>query len=91
MVHPRTKQPVQPAFLDGKILPEDKRTDLRMELAKWMTSHPFFAEATVNRMWGYFFGRGIVDPVDDFRSLTRQLIRNCSRHWQTISFPISTI
>jgi uncharacterized protein DUF1549/uncharacterized protein DUF1553/Big-like domain-containing protein len=68
MLHPRTKQPVQPAFLDGQILPEDKRTDLRMELAKWMTSHSFFAEAAVNRMWGYFFGRGIVDPVDDFRS-----------------------
>jgi hypothetical protein len=33
-----------------------------------MTSHPYFAEAAVNRMWGYFFARGIVDPVDDFRS-----------------------
>jgi hypothetical protein len=32
-----------------------------------MTSHPYFAEATVNRIWSYFFGRGIVDPVDDFR------------------------
>ena len=26
-----------------------------------------FAEAAVNRIWSYFFGRGIVDPVDDFR------------------------
>jgi len=68
MLHPRTKAEVEPAFLDGKVLSEEKRTDLRMELAKWMTSHPFFAEAAVNRMWGYFFGRGIVDPVDDFRS-----------------------
>jgi hypothetical protein len=33
-----------------------------------MTSHPYFAEAAVNRIWGHFFGRGIVDPVDDFRS-----------------------
>jgi hypothetical protein len=33
-----------------------------------MTGHPYFAEAAVNRMWGYFFGRGLVDPVDDFRS-----------------------
>ena len=32
-----------------------------------MTAHPYFAEAAVNRMWSYFFGRGIVDPVDDFR------------------------
>ncbi|MGH9721050.1 MAG: DUF1553 domain-containing protein, partial [Bryobacteraceae bacterium] len=34
----------------------------------WMTSHPYFAEAAVNRMWGQFFARGIVDPVDDFRT-----------------------
>ena len=40
----------------------------RRELARWMTSHPYFAEAAVNRMWSYFFGRGIVEPVDDFRS-----------------------
>ena len=33
-----------------------------------MTSHPYFAEAAVNRIWGHFFARGIVDPVDDFRS-----------------------
>src|SRR6185295_6085148 len=40
----------------------------RKELARWMTSHPYFAEAAVNRIWGQFFARGIVDPVDDFRS-----------------------
>ncbi len=68
VIHPRTKQAVQPAFLDGTVIPFEQ-TDLpRRELAKWMTSHPFFAEATVNRMWSHFFGRGIVDPVDDFRS-----------------------
>ena len=68
VMHPRTKQLVQPTLLDGRVLPEEQQADLRMELAEWMTSHPYFAEAAVNRMWGYFFGRGIVDPVDDFRS-----------------------
>jgi hypothetical protein len=68
VVHPRTNLEVQPAFLDGTILPEEERRDLRLKLSEWMTAHPYFAEATVNRMWGYFFGRGIVDPVDDFRS-----------------------
>ena len=29
--------------------------------------NPFFAKALVNRLWGHFFGRGIVDPVDDMR------------------------
>ena len=68
VTHPRTKAVVQPTFLDGRELPESERGDLRWELAEWMTSHPYFGEAAVNRMWGYFFGRGIVDPVDDFRS-----------------------
>src|SRR5262249_29392014 len=39
----------------------------RPVLAKWMTSekNPFFAKATANRMWYHFFGRGLVNPVDD--------------------------
>ena len=68
VTHPRTKAVVQPTFLDGRELPEAERADLRWKLAEWMTSHPYFAEAAVNRMWGYFFGKGIVDAVDDFRS-----------------------
>ena len=66
--HPRTKEKVIPAFLDGTKLPESQWMDPRMELAKWVTTHPYFAEATVNRIWSYLFGRGIVEPVDDFRS-----------------------
>jgi hypothetical protein len=69
LTHPRTKQPVKPTFLDGRPADCDP-ADLRMGLAKWMTApdNPYFARAAVNRMWAYFFGRGIVDPVDDFRS-----------------------
>ena len=38
-----------------------------------MTSsqNPYFAKAAVNRIWSLFFGRGIVDPVDDFSSTNR--------------------
>lgn len=70
VIHPRSKQEVQPRFLDGTPVPEDRRDDWRLALAEWMTSpeNPYFAPAMANRMWGYFFGRGIVDPVDDFRS-----------------------
>ncbi len=67
VTHPRTKEEVKPRFLDGEPLPESELSHLRWKLAEWMTAHPYFAEAIVNRMWGYFFGRGIVDPVDDFR------------------------
>jgi hypothetical protein len=70
VIHPRSKQEVEPAFLDGTTVPQSERGDLRMSLAGWMTSpkNPYFGRAAVNRFWGYFFGRGIVDPVDDFGS-----------------------
>jgi len=68
LTHPRTKAPVVPALLDGSNLNPTPASNPRKELARWMTAHPYFAEAAVNRIWGQFFGRGIVDPVDDFRS-----------------------
>src|SRR5205823_11353982 len=39
-------------------------------LAEWVASpsNPFFARAQVNRVWFHLMGRGIVDPVDDFRA-----------------------
>ena len=42
----------------------------RQLLAEWLTSknNPYFAKAIVNRVWSYFFARGIIDPVDDIRS-----------------------
>ena len=42
----------------------------RLALAEWLTSdeNPFFARAITNRLWSYFFGRGIIDPVDDIRA-----------------------
>jgi hypothetical protein len=42
----------------------------RDALAEWLTSrdNPFFAKAIANRMWSYFLGKGIIDPVDDIRA-----------------------
>jgi hypothetical protein len=68
LLHPRTKTPVKPALLDNSPAAITPDGNPRKELARWMTSHPYFAEAAVNRIWGQFFARGIVDPVDDFRS-----------------------
>ena len=68
LFHPRTKAELKPALLDGTVLEGSDRENPRKALAEWMVKHPYFAEAAVNRMWSHFFGRGLVDPVDDFRS-----------------------
>jgi hypothetical protein len=68
MYHPRTKVELIPTLLDGTKVEASGRQNPRKALAEWMVHHPYFAEAAVNRMWSYFFGRGLVDPVDDFRS-----------------------
>ena len=70
LLHPVTKQPVAPRFLDGTIPAIPEGGDRREALADWITRtrEIQFARATVNRIWAEYFGRGLVDPSDDFRS-----------------------
>lgn len=62
----------QPTFLGGESLSANYQGDVLQVLADWMTSstNPYFAKATVNRIWSHYFSRGIVDPVDDMRATT---------------------
>ncbi len=59
-----------PTFLGGKAWEDQAGTPRRTALARWATSpeNPYFARAMVNRMWWHFFGRGIVNPVDDMHT-----------------------
>jgi len=47
----------------------DSDDDRRRQLADWLTAgdNRYFARATANRVWAHLMGRGIVEPVDDFR------------------------
>ncbi len=65
----RTGRVMAPKFLGGATPVIPKGRDRRPVLAQWLTSgdNPFFAKSTVNRIWYHLNGRGIVDPVDDFR------------------------
>jgi hypothetical protein len=67
--HPVSEEVMKPHPLDAKLTTIKEDIDPRQELAEWMTSpdNPFFAKAAVNRIWAVFFGRGFVEPVDDFR------------------------
>ncbi|MDE2666288.1 MAG: DUF1553 domain-containing protein [Acidobacteriota bacterium] len=68
VIHPRRRREVAPSFLDGS-LPPSTGINPREQLADWMTSpqNPYFSQAIVNRVWANFFGKGLVEPVDDFR------------------------
>jgi WD40 repeat protein len=68
VAHPVTGEVLTPRPPDGPA-PEGKTGDPRVALADWLTApgNPFFARAAVNRVWAAFFGRGLVQPVDDFR------------------------
>ena len=66
--HPVGDKKMKPKFL-GDDAPELKGQDRREALADWITSpeNPWFARSLANRVWAYFMGPGIVEPVDDFR------------------------
>jgi len=70
VTHPRTGEVTPPRPLGGPDFALSRYDDPRRALAKWMTEpeNPFFARTMVNRIWGHFFGRGIVHPIDDARS-----------------------
>ncbi len=66
--HPVGGRVMPPKFLGGNI-PDIRGKDRREVLAQWLASeeNPFFAKNLANIVWAHFFGRGIIDQVDDVR------------------------
>ena len=64
---PDTERDVSATFLDGTTPTWTNEATARGKLAEWMTlrDNRYFGRALANRLWGQFFGIGIVDPVDD--------------------------
>ena len=69
VIHPATREKAVPRIPGDQFLPADI-ADGRIELVDWLTGtdNPYFAKAIVNRLWKAMMGRGLVEPVDDFRS-----------------------
>ncbi len=68
--NPRTNQLQPPRFLGASEPEIQPGTDRRLVYAEWLTSaeNPHFGRSMTNRIWSYFFHRGIIDPVDDLRT-----------------------
>jgi hypothetical protein len=87
---PESALTTPPRFLGGEQPKLDSKDPYRPALARWLTSaeNPTFARAMVNRLWAQFFGRGLVNPVDNlsddnrpshpelFDALARQFTRS---------------
>ena len=69
VTQPRTGKVMPPKFMGGAVAKVPSGKDRREVLADWLTTadNPFFAKSVANRIWYHLTGRGIVDPVDDFR------------------------
>jgi hypothetical protein len=69
VIHPVSKQAALPKALGGPVLDTVPGADRRVAFADWLTAkdNPFFARAMANLVWKTLMGRGIVEPVDDFR------------------------
>ncbi len=69
VTNPRTNKPAEPRLLGVKT-PLDGKAARLDELAQWMTAadNKQFSRAMANRLWHSVMGRGLVDPVDDFRA-----------------------
>jgi hypothetical protein len=70
MKHPKDGRLLKPQFMLASAAPVPAGPQRRDAMADWLTSkdNPYFAKAFANRMWSYFVGKGIIDPVDDIRA-----------------------
>ncbi|HKB01591.1 MAG TPA: DUF1549 and DUF1553 domain-containing protein [Gemmataceae bacterium] len=69
VTQPRSGQVMAPKFLKGTAPAIPGGKDRREVFAEWLTGpdNPYFAKSVVNRVWYHLMGKGMVDPVDDFR------------------------
>ncbi|HTK74326.1 MAG TPA: DUF1549 domain-containing protein [Gemmataceae bacterium] len=70
MHHDRTGAVTDPKFPYPAKHESPPDASRRQELADWITSpdNQYFAKSYVNRVWGYLFGVGIIEPIDDIRA-----------------------
>jgi hypothetical protein len=92
--HPRSGQKMPPKVLErGSALLKSEQ-DPRLELAQWLTSNSNkqFARAQVNWIFYHLLGRGLVDPVDDFRSTNPpshpELLDEMAQRWMDHQFDL---
>jgi hypothetical protein len=62
-----TDKVVTAKFIDNTQPDWQPKVSTRATLAAWVTArdNPYFSRSAVNRIWAYFFGTGLIEPVDE--------------------------
>jgi len=90
--HPRTGEAVPTHALGADPADFSAVSDRRRVLADWLTSddNPFFAKAIANRLWAHYFGRGLINPIDDIRgtnpATNDPLMEALARHFREVGY-----
>ncbi len=95
------KAPGKPAKLAAKpkkpVVPESAISDAvdpRVELADWMIApeNQYFAATMANRLWAHYFGRGLVEPIDDLRltnpASNEPLLNELAKHLRSVKYDL---
>ena len=87
------KNSYPPQFISGA---RPGKADPWMDsLAVYVTTSEDLAMATANRVWSWFFGRGLVHPVDDFNDMNKPLggglLGVLAREFKSSKFSIKTL
>ena len=97
LIQPGRGRPQPPAALDQPPIDFDDPSDRRAVLAGWMTDggNPYFARSITNRVWKNFFGRGLVEQVDDLRqsnpASNEPLLAAAAQHLIDNAFDLKTL
>ena len=92
--HPRSGEAVAARALGAEAADFSQVSDRRRVLAQWITApdNPFFAKAIANRLWSHYFGRGVIEPIDDIRDTNpptnRPLMDALSAHMHEVGFDL---
>ena len=92
--NPRSGQVVPAHALAAEPVKFAPFDDRRVHLAQWMTAdgNPYFARLIANRLWAHYFGRGLVEPIDDLRvtnpATNEPLLAELAAHMKAVQYDL---
>jgi len=94
LVIPRTTRKIPAKPLGAAPVEFGPTADRRQVLADWMTApdNPYFAATIANRLWAHYFGRGLVEPLDDLRATNpasnEPLLAELAKHLRDLRYDL---